>query len=153
MSFVSKRFLTKSATGAPSPTQIWTAATLPTLSLGNVWLSSAYGNGRFVAISTTTDIAAYSDDGITWTQTSLPSVASWSSVTYGGGRFVAIAGFSGNTDIAAYSDDGITWIQATLPASSRWWSVTYGNGRFVAVNAFGQEWHIVMTGLTGCSRR
>ena len=92
--------------------------------------SATYGNNRFVAISYNSNIAIYSDDGVTWTKTTLPASAKWYSVTYGNGRFVAVAY---NSNIAAYSDDGINWIQTTLPSSAYWYSVTYGNGRFVAV--------------------
>ena len=38
------------------------------------WSSVTFGNNRFVAVSSgDSTIAAYSDDGITWTQTELPS--------------------------------------------------------------------------------
>ena len=61
-------------------------------------------------------IAAYSDDGITWTETSMPFASAWSSVTYGAGRFVAV-GSSSTSQIygAAYSDDGgETWLPSDL---------------------------------------
>lgn len=90
------------------------------------WTISCFGRHTFVAI-TTSGIAAYSRDGVTWVQTSIPS-ARWRSVCYGNGKFVAIA--DGTT--AAYSWDGITWVQATLP-DGQWRSVCYGNGRYVAV--------------------
>jgi surface protein len=94
------------------------------------WKSITYGNGRFVAVASYSTKAAYSDDGITWTETTLPSSVNWYSVTYGNGRFVAVAS---NSTASAYSDDGITWNAATLPSSTNWYSVTCGNGRFVAV--------------------
>ena len=94
------------------------------------WQSVAYGNSKFVAIAYTT-IAAYSTDGINWTETTLPSSANWNSVTYGNDKFVAVA----NTTTAAYSTDGINWTAATLPSSGHWYSVTYGNGKFIAVSS------------------
>lgn len=106
----------------------WTGRS--SLPASKYWESVTFGNGRFVAVAEDTDIAAYSDDGINWNQTTLPNSAVWTSVTYGNGKFVAVALSS---DIAAYSDDGINWTQTTLPTSARWRSVTYGNGRFVAV--------------------
>jgi hypothetical protein len=88
----------------------------------------------FVAVVTDGSTnSAYSTDGITWTQTTLPTSASWTSVTYGDGKFVAVAFY--NT-AAAYSTDGITWTQTTLPTSAGWTSVTYGDGKFVAVATF-----------------
>ena len=94
------------------------------------WSSVTFGNNRFVAVASGFNIAAYSDDGITWTQTELPSSEEWNSVTFGNNRFVAIADFS---NIAAYSDDGITWTQTELPSKVYCALVTFGNNRFVAV--------------------
>ena len=94
------------------------------------WYSACYGNGKFVAVDYDSTIAAYSTDGINWTQATLPTRESWTSVCYGDGKFVAVAGY---TNIAAYSTDGINWIQSTLPTNAYWKSVTYGNGKFVAV--------------------
>ena len=92
------------------------------------WKSVTYGNGKFVAVANSTT-AAYSEDGINWTQTTLPIDDVWQSVTYGNGKFVAVA----NSTTAAYSEDGINWTQTTLPIKADWHSVTYGNGKFVAI--------------------
>ena len=96
------------------------------------WASITYGNGKFVAVTYNSNAAAaYSEDGITWTATTLPSTTvDCNSVTYGNGKFVAVASGS---DKAAYSEDGITWTAATLHGSRDWKSVTYGNGKFVAM--------------------
>ena len=94
------------------------------------WFSITYGDDTFVAIAYYSDAAAYSTNGITWTQTTMPSSESWRSVTYGDGTFVAVTSYS---DTAAYSTDGITWTQTTMPSSEAWSSVTYGDGTFVAV--------------------
>ena len=52
------------------------------------------------------DEAAYSEDGITWTETtSLSLTGDCHSVTYGNNKFVAVA----SNGKAAYSEDGITW--------------------------------------------
>ena len=102
-------------------------AALPTSVL---WSSVTYGDGKFVAVAYDSNIAAYSTDGITWTQATLPTTALWRYVTYGDGKFVAVAY---ENDIAAYSTDGINWTKATLPTTAFWASVTYGDGKFVAV--------------------
>lgn len=89
--------------------------------------------GKYLSNTT----AAYSTDGITWTQTTMPASVPWFSVTYGDGKFVAVAG--GNfalTASAAYSTNGITWTQTTLPVNAGWFSVTYGDGKFVAVTYY-----------------
>ena len=103
-----------------------------TLPVSAYWYSVAYGDGKFVAIvANSSNISAYSTDGINWTQTTLPVSANWQSVAYGDGKFVAIAANSSN--ISAYSTDGINWTQTTLPVSANWQSVAYGDGKFVAV--------------------
>ena len=79
------------------------------------WRSVTYGNGKFVAVAGYSTQAAYSEDGINWTQSTMPSSSYWNSVTYGSGKFVAVAyipdkeGYSEDDNKAAYSEDGITW--------------------------------------------
>ena len=99
-----------------------------------------YGKGGvFVAVGGTSSTAgSYSDNGVTWTASTMPS-GTWNSVTYGlfddqsslqkVAKFVAVA--SGTT--SAYSSNGINWTGFALPTSATWSSVTYGNGRFVAI--------------------
>jgi hypothetical protein len=84
----------------------------------------------FVAVAYDSNKAAYSADGINWTETTLPSSMNWYSVVYGNGKFVAVAR---NSNKAACSTDGINWTETTLPSSAGWYGVTYGNGKFVAV--------------------
>ena len=84
---------------------------------------------RFVAVAYGSNIAAYSTDGISWIETTMPSSAYWNAVTSGGGTFVAVPYLSST---AAYSTDGITWTASTIPYFE-WSSVTYGGGKFVAV--------------------
>ena len=108
----------------------WKVNTLPTGKTN--WQSVTYGNDKFVAVASGS-AGAYSTDGITWTETTLPVDQDWDSVTYGNGKFVAIA--TNQTNKGAYSVDGITWTAMTLPTRQYWGSVTYGNGKFVAVAA------------------
>lgn len=121
----------------------WTARTLPS---SRNWESVAYGNGRFVAVASSGNNfrTAYSTNGTTWTQASMPVIGDstfndWIDVTYGKNLFVAVA----NTqNIAAYSSDGINWnavIMDVIADSSQkdWVSVAYGNNRFVAISSQG----------------
>lgn len=94
------------------------------------WDNCAFGNNVFVVLSGNDNKAVYSADGITWTQTTLPSSNNWRSVCFGDGKFVAVVSGSNK---AAYSTDGVTWTATTLPVSSGWSFVTYGNGKFVAI--------------------
>ena len=100
------------------------------MSISAAWISVTYGNGKFVAVARSINKAAYSEDGINWTQSTMPISADWYSATYGNGKFVAVAR---NSNKAVYSEDGINWTQSTMPISATWRSVTYGNGKFVAV--------------------
>ena len=84
----------------------------------------------FIAVCFESAKAAYSEDGVIWTQTDMPD-GQWRAVTYGYDRFVAVS----NTNQASYSTDGVTWTETTLPVSTTWWSVAYGDGKFVAVGS------------------
>ncbi len=103
------------------------------------WYSLAYGEGTYVAVSTTSSTAAASstDGGVNWVARTLPAAANWQSVCYGNGVFIAVS--YGSADVA-YSADGLTWTAAgSMPTARNWSSVTWGNpgstanGIFVAV--------------------
>jgi hypothetical protein len=107
------------------------------------WRSVTYGNGLFVAVSSTGsgNRVMTSPDGITWTTRTSVADNWWSSVTYGNGLFVAVAcgvnsSFCNSTagTRVMTSPDGITWTARTAAADNEWRSVTYGNGLFVAVS-------------------
>ena len=120
---------------APAPSlyepfvPIFHQSTLPS---NTYWNSVAYGNGVFVAVVQSSNMAAYSTNGgVTWTASTLPSSLTWNSVAYGNGTFVAVAQSS---NMAAYSTNGgVTWMSGTLPSNTYWQSIAYGNGVFVAV--------------------
>jgi hypothetical protein len=110
--------------------ETWNEADLPFSGQGNI----AYGYDRFAAIFGDTESsnkAAYSEDGIDWTQaTTLPESKKWCGIAWGNGRFVALAD---SIKDAAYSADGITWTMVSLPeipeeSSSRWNSVAFMAG-------------------------
>ena len=98
--------------------------------VSNRWHTLAYGGGIFVTIYNNTNAAAYSTDGINWTQTTLPVSGKWKSVCYGAGKFVALAE---DANTGAYSTDGINWIQMTLPRNvTDNHTLCYGKGIFVS---------------------
>lgn len=128
------------ATGAGSPSQhiatsadgkTWTLRTSP-WATNKTLTSIAYGNGRFVVVTSTGD-AAWSLDGHAWTVAASPVAGSWRSLSFGGGVFVAVADDNGTNQIMT-SPDGDTWTARTPPTSDYWSAVTYGNGRFVAIS-------------------
>jgi hypothetical protein len=104
------------------------------------WVSIAYGNGRFVAISSTGDVA-YSFDGNDWLPAVMPSqdgstAHNWKKIRYAQGVFFAVGdtGFrtvgndptSGLTNFAATSFDGVVWTSRTLASIQSWQSVAFG---------------------------
>jgi hypothetical protein len=81
--------------------------------------------------------AAYSEDGVTWTSTALPSTANWSDIAFGNGLYVAV---SSDGIKSAYSRDLITWNQSLLPIGAVT-KLAYGQGVFLGVNnANGVAW-------------
>jgi hypothetical protein len=62
----------------------WTKTTMPS-NYRPAWRSITYGNGTFVAVSSTgtTSHAFYSTDGITWAVATSSNNEHWSDVTYG----------------------------------------------------------------------
>lgn len=105
----------------------WTKTTLTGWSTTNV-KGIIYGGGQFVAVGDSSNRAATSPDGITWTNTT--NVMSSRAVTYGDSLYVSV----GSSGKIATSPDGITWTLRTSPfGTSAVMSVSYGNGNFVAV--------------------
>jgi hypothetical protein len=119
------------------------------------WKKLTYGNGLFFAFAEG-DVAASSEDGITWTSrnfqatdidilstskdrivpwTSSTSIASqnWNVVQFANGVYVAIAS-NGATVDSAYSSDGVTWSVGSFDdgAVADVRTVAYGEGIWVA---------------------
>ena len=96
------------------------------------WHSICYGNGKYVVIASSSNIVAYSEDGVTWIERPIGSTDRyWYSVCYGEDKFVAVAAGS---NVFAYSYDGITWTEGTISETIRdWHCVCYGNGTYVAL--------------------
>ena len=87
-------------------------------------------SGRFVAISN--DTAYYSDDGETWTNTSLPFIGNnFSDLIAGDNQFIAVA--EGENRVAR-SLDGENWQIESLASQENWVSGTYGTGKFVLIS-------------------
>jgi len=74
--------------------------------------ATAYGNGRFVAVSATTGNSYYSFDSLTWYSSNTTLAAS--NLVYGQGVFLAF-----NTTGTAYtSDGGLAWTTRTIASYS-----------------------------------
>jgi len=119
-----------------SPTFTQTATQLSTLTLGNLYVGVAYGNGLFISIPNATSVATQSTDGINWTNLSLPTSATWSGIAYGNSYWVIISsGGTGNSTALVSHSNAVSWRITTLPSVSTWSAVAYGNGYFVAISS------------------
>lgn len=112
----------------------WKEADFPYSQPDITWETVAYGNGKFVAVSSVLRKAAYSTDGIHWILNPLPFDSGLTGLTYGDGKFVAALTGVGKSKRAAYSTDGIHWSETNLPSEELWRNFVYGNGKFVAVS-------------------
>jgi len=118
------------------------------------WTGLSYGAGEdstmtWVVLKEGSTDAAYStDDGATWTSSTLPATATWSASLYAKDTYVAVA--SGGTQ-AAYSADGVTWLSTTLPSSQNWKKIIFGRNEFVAIGD-GQAFAQSLDGITWNSK-
>jgi len=91
------------------------------------------GFDTFVAVAQSSNNAAYSTNGITWTTTSLPSTGYQRKVIYGDTKFI-----SPGDDTVAYSTDGAFWQDVAISqppgiGSTTWGAPAYGNEKFVSL--------------------
>lgn len=100
------------------------ASTLPASAL---WNATAYGDGKFVAVSGTAAAASSANAGVSWTSRTMPSAGPWLGVAHGNGKFVALGTTSG---VGAISSDGENWAALVLPAGA-WTVINFVGGKFV----------------------
>lgn len=101
----------------------WTTSTIGVTA---DWVDVEWGNGRFVAIASDTNVAVYSLDGVTWYQTTLPAGGVYSQLAYGQGVFVATR--EDDDSSVAYSEDGVLWELFDVGfADTGYNAVTHGN--------------------------
>lgn len=81
------------------------------------WNSIAYGNGRYCVAGYGTNKAAWSEDGIVWTEATLPSTQNWSKMKFTKEKFIL---YADNSTAVAISDNGADWSSASLPSNPGW---------------------------------
>jgi hypothetical protein len=137
-----------------TPTFSQTVVATPYQLASNTYYTSiAYGNGLWVAVPSGNSTGAYSTDGQTWSNISLPSSGNWTGIAYGNTYWVVIssAGTGSNSIAAVSKANGAGWRTTTLPGTPTTWSnLVYGNGTFVAIATgttsaaystnYGQSW-------------
>lgn len=95
----------------------------------------AYGNGKFVAVSTESKIA-YSSDGVNWTVTNTPVIKGWIGINFLNGVFIinqyGSLSEGSDRDTYLYSTDGINWsVKQHIGLESYVQPVQVSNNRFV----------------------
>jgi hypothetical protein len=87
---------------------------------------------KFVAVAGTSanTTGAYSEDGITWTATSMVTSATWADVAFGAQKFVAVGS---DVTTVRISNDGENWDQTGTLTTTGFVQVAYGKGKFVAI--------------------
>lgn len=98
----------------------WSTATFPLNDTGSV----VYGNGVFVALDNGTAYAAYSSNGIIWTEFALPG-GQYTYLSFVNGEF--IAGSDSSYSKVAYSTNGSVWTAVSTPDPPGG-PVIYGDG-------------------------
>ena len=100
------------------------------------WFNVAYGNNRFVAV-TTDGVVAYSFDGIIWYESATLSAIELgfepntsNALKYNNGIFMVLGGSAGPKTSVLTSEDGLLWTQRVLPSTKNWSALTYGNGNW-----------------------
>jgi hypothetical protein len=103
-------------------------------------INLAYGDGKFVAASQSENVAAVSEDGMTWTlatSTNFPFAFKWT-IDFGGGKFVLPHSYSlGYTNTSAsYSTDGLVWEISNIPfaAPTSIFHMAYGSNKFLLLS-------------------
>lgn len=95
------------------------------------WYAIAYGNGKYVAISSD-GYATASTNGSTWTSPKQVTSNSLYDIIFADGKFVAVG-----TKTLVYSTDGVNWTSGTSSTiASAWLSkIAYGNGIFIVCDS------------------
>ena len=114
-------------------------------------------NDRFFIVSgAELDKVAYSLDGITWTQVTLPSARWWADAAFGNGTYVVIH----HEGYLAYSSDLVNWTEIQLPSTSVDWThvdfvpwlgkfiATAKAANFIAISSDGITWEQVSLPIT-----
>ena len=108
--------------GSMTPTQV--------SSMDYNWIDVTYGNGLFVAVASTGEVAT-SSNGSNWTLQT--TIGTCTSIAYGAGLFVAV--LSTGTNRIRTSPDGITWTSINSMDAYSLTKVAYGNGVFISVSS------------------
>lgn len=100
--------------------------------------------GRYVAIADPNFIV-YSDDGQTWSETTLDAVLTWTKILAKHNRFIALAS---GTNQYNFSYTGETWTTRSMPATADWVDAAASTDNFVAIADSSETFAYSSDGLT-----
>jgi hypothetical protein len=100
----------------------WNTRNLPAT---DVW-KIAGGGSLFVAVASSSNVSAYSSNGVSWTSATPPVATGLRDIAYGGGLYVAVS-----TNRSYVTTNGTSWTAGNLPTSD-YARVVYEGGRFIA---------------------
>lgn len=124
----------------------WVERVAPSIS---AWGALAFGNGLFVAVSSTitdTNQVMTSTDGVTWILRTSAITNEWQKVSFGNNLFVAVSR-TGTGNRIMISSDGINWILKTSPADYLWYGIAFGKGMWVGVSISGTGNRAMSSGI------
>ena len=87
-------------------------------------------NERFIALNEDR-FAYYSDNGYTWTLSSLPYIGDFRAITNGNNKYVALANLDNRLCI---SNDGVSWTTNNLPTTESFTDIAYGNDSYIIIS-------------------
>lgn len=88
----------------------------------------AYGNGKFVAINSSTNKVIYSTNGMNWIEGETVPITAYH-IGFDGEKFI----MTGNAESLAYSSDGISWTVVTTDCTYPLAHFAFGNNTIVAI--------------------
>ncbi len=120
-----------------------------TADLDQTWSAVAYNGSVFAAVKSNSNIAAYSYDGLNWTQASLPKTQYWSSIAVLNGSFICSgADSSHSSNIYAASSDGINWTQETAVRSGTQYNIVSNGNDMLLAFTIGSKTYNFKSGVT-----
>ncbi len=105
----------------------WISASVPKSIIESNLTDVCYGDGKFIAVTggynnksvqSKNNLAAYSEDGITWTAVTLPASDWWGSIAYGNGKFLVISGYRGPSAVNQSNTTNSSNVLCTPPSIS-----------------------------------
>jgi hypothetical protein len=137
----------------------WTAGTNVS---ANNWEAVAFGNGRYVAVSSDVTAAYSTNNGVSWTASTIPGGVTDQPNTIAFGNGIFTAPLRGSNDVITSSNGGESFVfQSNVLSVTRDWSaIAFGNNTFVmvaegsnttAVSANGSTWTVFNTNLPSSS--